>query len=405
MHPVKRTSGAAFQISVAVLLVIAMRLIVAAQTTATIPFHVRESAGIRRTEYPVSAQFTLAKGALKDDSHARLVFNGAEVVAQFTATTLWEDQSVRTLDVDFNASLDPEENRPYQLQYGESVSASSAPTRGLTVEDRPDAVQVGSLRFSKSGSPLLASAAYRGEGVGSGQNGLVITDDLGQRHDLTAATSPRMEILKRGPLYVVLRYSATLPLTSSYNVAVAVTLEMPSSKSWVKMIAVVRDPGRHVRGIGIETPFAFDAYPWLWDFGTDSGTYGVFRAATDAVVLTQSANPAGASGWKIETGPQAQRRAYETSAGTRVKNASGWGHFQDAKAAVAFAVERFGRDAGTYTIALDGHGQASFRWTPGEPASEHRFAVYEHFVGTPVAIGAATNPTAMLNPLAVTIER
>jgi hypothetical protein len=360
MHPVKRTSGAAFQISVAVLLVIAMRLIVAAQTTATIPFHVRESAGIRRTEYPVSAQFTLAKGALKDDSHARLVFNGAEVVAQFTATALWEDQSVRTLDVDFNASLDPEENRPYQLQYGESVSASSAPTRGLTVEDRPDAVQVGSLRFSKSGSPLLASAAYRGEGVGSGQNGLVITDDLGQRHDLTAATSPRMEILKRGPLYVVLRYSATLPLTSSYNVAVAVTLEMPSSKSWVKMIAVV---------------------------------------------LTQSANPAGASGWKIETGPQAQRRAYETSAGTRVKNASGWGHFQDAKAAVAFAVERFGRDAGTYTIALDGHGQASFRWTPGEPASEHRFAVYEHFVGTPVAIGAATNPTAMLNPLAVTIER
>jgi hypothetical protein len=29
--------------------------------------------------------------------------------------------------------------------------------------------------------------------------------------------------------------------------------------------------------------------------------------------------------------------------------------------------------------------------------------VYEHFVSTPVAIGAATNPTAMLSPLIVKV--
>jgi hypothetical protein len=31
--------------------------------------------------------------------------------------------------------------------------------------------------------------------------------------------------------------------------------------------------------------------------------------------------------------------------------------------------------------------------------------VFEHFVATPIAIGAATNPTAMLTPLSVTLER
>jgi hypothetical protein len=31
--------------------------------------------------------------------------------------------------------------------------------------------------------------------------------------------------------------------------------------------------------------------------------------------------------------------------------------------------------------------------------------LYEHFVSTPVAIGAATSPMAMLSPLGVTVER
>jgi len=72
---------------------------------------------------------------------------------------------------------------------------------------------------------------------------------------------------------------------------------------------------------------------------------------------------------------------------------------------VAFAVARFGREAGTYSIALAGSGQATFRFAPASGTTQPQLVLYEHFVSTPVAIGAATNPTAMLTPLTVTVER
>ena len=97
-------------------------------------FHVRETMGIRRTEYPVSATFQLPKGALADTQHARVTTNGGEVPAQFTARATWDDGSVQTLDVDFNASVAPEEDRRYELQCGTGVTPGAPPSRGLTVQ-------------------------------------------------------------------------------------------------------------------------------------------------------------------------------------------------------------------------------------------------------------------------------
>src|SRR4051812_2583026 len=350
-----------------------------AQTPGSRTFRVRETAGIRRTEYPITARITLARGTLKTAGDARLLSNDAEVVAQFTSASAWDDGSIQALDVDFNATLDPEEERRDVLQFGAGVTPGPKPARGLTAEELPDAVQVGTVKFSKSGLPLIASATFRGEGIGQGGNGLVLTDSKGQRHDLSTAQNPRLEIVRPGPVTVGLRYSAAVPIDTGYTVPIEILIEMPSSKSWVKLAATVRDPSRRVRDIAIETPLAFGAMPILWDFGTDSGTYGMFRNPGDAVLLTQTRNASGAS-WRVETSAQGQpRRPYETSAGTRVKVASGWGHLQDAKAAVAFAVEGFGRDEGTYSVALDGKGQAAFRYVPAEATTEHHLTVYEHF--------------------------
>jgi len=46
----------------------------------------------------------MAKGALPDVSHARIMTNSAEVPAQFTARASFDDGSVQTLDVDLNAT-------------------------------------------------------------------------------------------------------------------------------------------------------------------------------------------------------------------------------------------------------------------------------------------------------------
>lgn len=368
-------------------------------------FHVRETAGIRRTEYPVTARIPLPKGALRAANQARVLTNGAEVPAQYSSAAAWDDGSVQALEIDFNASMNPDEDRRYELQYGEGVTAAPVTARGLSVTDEPGAIVVGNLKFSKSGVPLLASAAYRGEGIGSGANGLTVTDTSGRRHDLSGAQDAKLEVVKPGPLLVVLRYTASLMLDEASSVPVDLLLEMPNSKTWLKTTATVTDRARRLRDIAIERPYAFTTFPVLWDFGTDSGTYGVFRNAGDLMTLTQTAGAMGPTGWRIESGPANQRRLLETSSGARGKNASGWGHLQDAGTAVAFAIDQFGRAAGTYTIALAGSGQSTYRFQPTAATTQHQLTVYEHFVATPVAIGAATNPTAMLTPLSVSIER
>jgi len=383
----------------------AAHLALSAQVPATLGFRVRETTGIQRTQYPVRARIPLRQGALTSPSDVRLSANGADVPAQFSAASSWNDGSVQTLEVDFNASLEPEEERRYQLQYGATVSPAPSTARGLSVVEQSDAIQVGNLRFSRSGTPLLLSAAYRGEAIGKGRNGIAVVDDRGRRHDLTTARDATMDVLKPGPLMVALRYSATLPIDEVYRAAVEVLIEMPNSKSWVKLTANVRDPGRRLRDISLETPFAFDAFPWSWDFGTDSGTYGAFRNPGDGVLLTQTMTAAGPTGWTIQTVAKEQTRPYETSGGRQVKIAAGWGHIQDARSVVAFAVDSFGRNPGTYTVGLNGQGQASFRYAPAAPPPVHQLTVYQHFVPTPVAVGAATNPTSMLNPPVVTIDR
>lgn len=405
-RPVVRGSIAVAIVSVAGIAGFSTRTLGAQDGVTTRVFHLRETVGIRRTEYPATVTVQLPKGALQDAGHARVMNNSQELPAQFTARASWDDGSVQTLDVDLNASLNPEEDRRYELQFGPAVTPAAKVERGaLTVDEQPDALIVGKLKIAKSGSPLLSSVSFRGEGIGTGANGLTVTDTNGKRYDLSKAQNPSLEVVRNGPLLVVVKYTASIPLDETTTVPVELLMEMPNSKTWLKTTATVTDRGRRLKDIAIERPYAWSGFPVLWDFGTDSGTYGVFRAAADQITLTQTVGASGASGWKIESGPLNQRRVLETAGGARSKNANGWGHLQDSKAAVAFAFARFGRDAGTYTIAFTGAGQSTFRFAPAAPPSQHQVTLYEHFVATPVAIGAATNPTAMLTPLSVTVER
>jgi hypothetical protein len=308
------------------------------------------------------------------------------------------------VQADLNVSIGPAETRELVLEYGPGVAGAPAP-RGLTVTEDAAAIQVGGLRFGRSGAPLVASASYRGEFIGQGRNSVSIVDDRGSRRDLSHAEGLTCEVVKRGPLSVVLRYTGRIPLEVGYGVSTTVTLEMPASKSWFKLTAEVADAARRVREIAVETPFAFGAHPWLWDFGTDSGTYGVIRTATDAVTLEQLVDPKDGHAWKVDAGVQGALRTYELSAANRARMVAGWGHFYDARSAVAFAIADFGRVPGTHTISFDGRGQAAFRFVPQQPAATHRLTMYQHFVPAPVPVGAATSPPSILNPLVVVLDR
>jgi hypothetical protein len=173
---------------------------------------------------------------------------------------------------------------------------------------------------------------------------------------------------------------------------------MPNSKTWVKYSLTVDDPSKRLREVAFNTPLSFGPFPWLWDFGTGSWSYGSFRNPTDSVILTQTVKPTG-SDWEIKSGAKGQETSYEVAAGNRPKVAEGWGHFQDGKEVVAFGFDKFGRLPGTYTVRFDAQGQASFRYASAAPQTHYDLTIYQHYVASPTPIGAVTSPVSMLNGL------
>ena len=375
-----------------------------AQSGGRITLTVSETAGIRRTEYPVSTRVSLPKGALRDVRAVRLRNGDTALAGQFTTASSWEDGSIRDLDVDFNLSIGVGERRPIQLEYGGEVAGSDDKPRGaLALTETAETFQVGPLALGRKARPLLASVAYRGEIIGPGENGLTLIDGRGNAHPFGSTGDVEAEVVKRGPLLVAIRYRGTVELDGGVRVPVSLLCELPNSKTWIKMTVVVDDRARQVSRLRLDTPFALGPFPWTWDFGTDTGTYGTFRAATDRVVLTQRVEKAGRS-WTVETASAAapELRPYEQVVAGRVMTAFGWGHLLDTKNAIAFAVDRFAGLPGTTTWSVEGSGHVRYEApvAAGQPA-----VLYQHFVGTPVPIGAATSPAAMVRPLVVSTNR
>ena len=377
-----------------------------AQTPGSVSLDVEDTTGIRRTGYPVHARVPFPQGALARANQVRLLLGADEVPAQATLTSRWPDGSVQWLAVDFNVSIGPEETRSYRLEYGPGASPGAGPGRGLSLSEDADSVQVGRIRFGKTATPLVRSVAYRGEVIESsrpGPNGFVVEGADGTRYELGGDAGVVFEIIRGGPVYVELRYSGRLPLGGGAEASFVVTVEMPNSKSWVKATAAVDDPDQRLRALSFHSPLALGARPWVWDFGTDRWTYGSLRNEDSSVVLTNVVEVEGATGWRVETGPKGRERPYETTGASRPVVA-GWGHLQGGTEVVAFGMDRLGAIPGTYRIALDGTGQTSFHVAPVSPATRHELTVYQHFVGTPVQIGAATSPPSMLHPLVARVD-
>src|SRR5262249_31896431 len=179
----------------AVLVPLSASTVLAQSAASSIPLHVSEVGGIRRTQFPVTARVPFLRGVLRDPA-VKLLNNQTEVPEQATVETRWPDGSVQWLSVDLNVTIGPNESQTYSLQYGEGVKSEAA-VRGLMVAEEADAIQVGTIRFNKSGAPLINSVKYRDEVIGTGANGLSVKEASGAAHDLTTAESRNAQDLKR----------------------------------------------------------------------------------------------------------------------------------------------------------------------------------------------------------------
>jgi len=112
----------------------------------------------------------------------------------------------------------------------------------------------------------------------------------------------------------------------------------------------------------------------------------------------------GANDWQVSLGSKGEEQPYEIAGAPDRFQLARWGHIQGAKEVIAFAMDSNIRQAGTYRFALDGGGQASFRFAPVAPTAQHHLTIYEHFVAPPVQIGAVTSPNSMLTPLSVIVD-
>jgi len=365
---------------------------------------VEETGGIRRTRFPTHALLELPRGRLAVTDPVRMTEGDTEVQVQGTGLLHWDDGSIRALEVDFNVSIGPLEMRTFELHYGPDIPQQTSVGPGLSVTEAPNFVQSGNIRFNRSGFPLLLSVDYRGELITTGNNGLTVIDDAGVRYDSSEIKWDSVKILKSGPVTVQLRYEGTLELNGGGHVDITIDLEMPNSKSWLKISVFVSDLDLQVREIAIETPLRLGEYPWTWDFGTPNGTYGVFRDSTGSVILTQMISEVGEGSWRVLSGPVGEERPYEESVAGRSEIVRGWAHLRNDTQAVAFAIEGVNETTGTFTAALTGQGQTSFGFAAADPAMEHSLTVYQHFVSTPVSIGAATSPASILSLLQVRTE-
>src|SRR5689334_7620858 len=85
---------------------------------------VRETAGIRRNNYPVNAVVPLARGALNDPAQVRLLSNNNEVAAQVAVESRWPDNSIRSLDLNFNVSIGPLDRQAIHVEVGNDVKTA-----------------------------------------------------------------------------------------------------------------------------------------------------------------------------------------------------------------------------------------------------------------------------------------
>jgi len=386
---------------------------------ASIPFTVKETAGLRRFSYPVEVTFTLPRPLVEGDRFRLADPQDKPVAAQISRA------GTRQVTVDFNLSVGPNESRKFVLHYGPDVEPGPSPKGGMKVEttDKEWLVRHGGLTFAapKDLLGLLRSVqdAKGNEWLRATSPGLIIwyKDDTSFRAGgLGAHGAPtRAGVARSGPLAVSIRYEGTQALRDNREVTSRVDLTWPSSKSWVRVDWKVEDPEGLVAGLGADLHLNVGDGQTLVDFGAGSYVYTTLKKGETAKLACDKYIHACPDkkraevlpSWEVLAGPP---KALQALAMSHRDRAEGWAHVMDRNRCTAVAIERFG-DRGD-EIAVEADGRLTFRTRfpapeanksgDAPPSGPKKLTFWLHFVGMPVQVGALTSPQAMQAPLEVT---
>lgn len=376
-----------------------------AQNTAPLELQLRETAGIRRFEYPLAVK-------LPSD----------RVPAEFRRAVVRDGQRVRSAQVrlqegpgpqsgwwlDFNIDLLPFEQRTVALEFEVGEKRESSTGRGWSVVEREDEVQLGNdpyitWRVRRSPQNWLASVKVpEFEHVRSEGNRFVLMDRAGHRHVLgSAGDEVEMQILRSGPLAVVIGYQVRVTQGPLADCRSAIMLTFPLAKSWVEIDWRIEDARRAVAAHAIEVAQQLDpptpANPTLVDYGASTLVY-LALAPGQAAELHGGRGQSGSTDrapWTVLKGAKDQLEPYVDGGSTAPHPAEGWAHVMDRTRCVAAAVANFSESD---VLRVDAEGLLHVRRTVDENSEEpttHTLRTWLHFIGFPPQQTAATSPQSM----------
>ena len=383
----------------------------------------QETAGLRRFGYPVHVRFP-DEGPLLGvpETRFRLERHGRDVSAQFQRVRQADGRSV--IEVDFNASPGPFEVEVYTLHDDPRPQPARGAGRGMDVQRGATIIEVvnrphiaytlgdhlqGFVRSVRT--PFLEFLAPFSPGLflarrDEGPHLLSERPEQGQ-------PGPGVEITRKGPLAVGLRWRRIMVLSGAPPLPSTVELAFPSSKSWIETSWTVDDPQDQVERMGVDLHLQLSGGPTLWDCGASSTVYGTLRGG-ERMTFEAGGLPSRSGSrppWVIRHGTADALQEFATARRGEANPPEGWVHVMDPSQCTAMAVADFGRLGPGVLDRFDIHagGRLGFerafprektgQAAPKGPKKTLRF--WLHFVPAPVQVGAVTSPQSMLAPLQV----
>lgn len=346
---------------------------------------VRETAGIRRFLYPLTAILD----ELKDFNVLRLSLtdqNGLLIPTQVSP------EVNNTLRVDFAISLAPHEENELLLTEQEQKIALEDP---LHIELAMDKV----LFWNEQ---QRFSIALRHDGL---HRDIIYDGVYFPKHLPSVSRNGRqMELLDyQHSQPEISTLSAWVSADGRYpdGRAAVTTTEITAVKSWEQIVHTLDDakPGDEVV---FTLPLAITSPTLTCDFGVGGYVFGKLDDKATEIVWHTEFGDAPYAKWTVATAGRVDYVGEVTTA--EEFRSQRWFHLIDSDKAIAVAITILPDDCREMTVRLTRDGDMSVAFKLGESVTGHaEFGVCYHFLNDVPAIAAATNPQSILLPPVVEV--
>ena len=343
---------------------------------------VRETHGIRRFLYPLTAYVTLPPDTHLQ--HLTLSADGQPLLLQVTHGNGFR--------LDFAVFLDPYTVRDFALTSGVSEAALDDP---LQLRKDNENLRNQQQRFSVDlpFSGGFSQVIY--DGVTHFRKPLSITyNGLSSLEDDTVYYNAVPEFSKvTGWLGVSRRYSDDTLYTT--------TTEITACKSWATVTHKIKQP-KPDDEIVFTLPLAITSPTLTCDFGVGGYVFGKLDSKATEIVWRTEFGDAPYAKWTVATAGRVDYVGEVEAAEAFLPQR--WFHLIDSDKALAVAITKLPDACHQMTVRLTVEGDVSIAFKLGETMSgPAEFGVCYHFLNDVPAIAAATNPQSILLPPTVEV--